>query len=387
MRFALSDEQHELGSMARRLLADRARRKPGANTPVWGERPVFDRELWGTCAELGLLALGVSETVGGTGGGALELAVVAEEMGAAAPYIPYVPVAIATAVLAASGPGGSADVPALVAEIQAGHALLLPAWDTFAALADRPRYDALRVTAAPAGAGGTATVRVSGQVTVPYGDSADLVVAEAAGPGGARLTLLVAVDQPGVRTRPVDGLDTAEPLAVLAFSDAEADVLAAPAPADPDPVAEAMRVLLAAELVGTGRRALDDAVRYAKERTQFGRPIGSFQALKHMLADRHVQLDAARMLVWLAATGLDEPAAGETGDARAAALPGRTALAAASDAADAATADGLQTHGGIGFTWEQPAHVFLKHARARRALLGSPGRQLDRLAESLLATR
>ncbi|MCF2533699.1 acyl-CoA dehydrogenase family protein [Yinghuangia soli] len=411
MRFALSDEQHELATMARRLLADRARRSPAAGTPVWGERPAFDGGLWATCAELGLLTLGVPEELGGTGGGILELAVVAEEMGAAAPHIPYVPAAVAAAAIAGAageagtGAGNRPHIRALVAEIQTAQVVALPAWETFAGLADRPRLDALRVV----GSAAPSAVEVSGRITVPFGDSADVVVAEAAGPEGGRIRLLIETGQPGVRVTTAEALDTAEPLAVLECAHAAADVLTGPAqPAagrgqDTDDVAEAMRVVLAAELVGTGRRALEDAVAYAKDRTQFGRPIGSFQALKHMLADRHVQLDAARMLVWLAAAGLDgldgadDPAAADASPADAspagrspvggAASAGRTALAAATDAADAATADGLQTHGGIGFTWEQPAHVFLKHARARRALLGAPGRQLDRLADVLLEAR
>jgi alkylation response protein AidB-like acyl-CoA dehydrogenase len=138
-----------------------------------------------------------------------------------------------------------------------------------------------------------------------------------------------------------------------------------------------IRVALAAELVGTAQRALDGAVAYAKERRQFGRPIGSFQAIKHLLADRHVQLDAARMLVHAAAAAID---VGDGGAEEAAAA----ALVAVCDAADATTGDALQVHGGIGFTWEHPSHVYLKRARARRVLLGSQARQLDGLAKLIL---
>jgi alkylation response protein AidB-like acyl-CoA dehydrogenase len=123
---------------------------------------------------------------------------------------------------------------------------------------------------------------------------------------------------------------------------------------------------------------LDGAVEFAGQRHQFGRAIGSFQAIKHLLADRHVQLDAARLLVERAAAAIDE-------DRPDAAVAARTALAAASDAADAVTRDALQVHGGIGFTWEHPSHVYLKRARARRSLLGSPEVQLDALADHVLA--
>ncbi|MEU1465293.1 acyl-CoA dehydrogenase family protein [Streptomyces sp. NPDC005727] len=122
------------------------------------------------------------------------------------------------------------------------------------------------------------------------------------------------------------------------------------------------------------RTAYGTAVAYAKERHQFGRPIGSFQAVKHTLADRHAQTDAARLLVHWAAT---------TGDPDAA----RLAVQAAGDAADAASADNLQTHGGMGFTWEASARVLLKRARARRALLGTSARQLDAIAGPFLDGR
>ena len=136
--------------------------------------------------------------------------------------------------------------------------------------------------------------------------------------------------------------------------------------------------VVAAELLGTGQRALDGAVEYAKQRYQFGRAIGSFQAIKHMLADRYVQLDAARLLVDAAVTAID--------DGRPDALAAvRTAVVAATEAAQAAVGDALQTHGGIGFTWEHPSHVFLKRVRARRSLFGSPAAQLDALADLILA--
>ncbi|MFJ7094785.1 acyl-CoA dehydrogenase family protein [Streptomyces mirabilis] len=115
------------------------------------------------------------------------------------------------------------------------------------------------------------------------------------------------------------------------------------------------------------------------QRRQFGRPIGSFQAIKHVLADRSVQLDAAWMLVREAAHALD----GKRADADVAA---RTALAAAADAVEAVTADALQTHGGIGFTWEHRSHVLLRRARARRSLLGPPAHRLDVLADRLLGS-
>jgi acyl-CoA dehydrogenase len=193
-----------------------------------------------------------------------------------------------------------------------------------------------------------------------------------ADPAEPRTAVLLDTSWDAVRVRAVAALDVVEPVAAVDVQPVAAPLV--PIAALPTPL---IRVALAAELVGTAQRALDGAVAYAKERRQFGRPIGSFQAIKHLLADRHVQLDAARMLVHAAAAAID---AGDGGAEEAAAA----ALAAVCDAADATTGDALQVHGGIGFTWEHPSHVFLKRARARRVLLGSQARQLDGLAQLIL---
>jgi acyl-CoA dehydrogenase len=211
--------------------------------------------------------------------------------------------------------------------------------------------------------------RVEGTLAaVPFGLDADMVLAFAdpAEPAEPRMPALLDTSRDGVRVRAVGALDVIEPVATVDVESVAAPLI--PIAALP---AARIRVALAAELVGTAQRALDGAVAYAKERRQFGRPIGSFQAIKHLLADRHVQLDAARMLVHTAAAAID---AGD-GDADEAAA---AALVAACDAADATTGDAPQVHGGIGFTWEHPSHVFLKRARARRVLLGNQAGEPDR---------
>ncbi|MER5598261.1 acyl-CoA dehydrogenase family protein [Streptomyces sp. NPDC002265] len=188
--------------------------------------------------------------------------------------------------------------------------------------------------------------------------------------GGVLVSLRL--DRPGVRRTDRDGLDVVEPVAAIELAGVEADALGPGRFGDRS--LAAVRTLFAAELVGLAGQCVDAAVAYAKERHQFGRPIGSFQAVKHTLADRHAQVCAARLLLhWAAATG-DPHTAG-------------LAVQAAGDAADAASADNLQTHGGMGFTWEASAHVLLKRARARRALLGTSARQLDAVADRLLETR
>lgn len=354
----LTDELRDLGSTSRRRL-ERSRRA-AAFPPEFGATVELDRELWSDLADLGLLGLAVPEELGGSGGGATELSVVAEEVGAGLPAVPFTGSAAVTAVLVAGAENRFARQ--VLAEVVQGTLVAVPAWETFPAQLVPARRAALRLRADI----------VEGALTaVPFGRSADLVLAfpEHAEP---RTAVLLDTGSAAVDVRDATALDLLEPVAALDVR----PVAAALVPVQEPPIA-LIRVVLAAELVGTAQRALDTAVAYAKERRQFGRPIGSFQALKHLLADRHVQLDAARMLVRSAAEAID------VGDGDALRLAA-TAAVAATDAADAATGDALQVHGGIGFTWEHPAHVYLRRARARRVLLGSQARQLDGLAELVL---
>jgi alkylation response protein AidB-like acyl-CoA dehydrogenase len=359
----LTEEQRELSRTAARLLADAARKDP--LPPDWDALPLgLNRSLWAALGELGLLGLAVPEALGGGGAGVLEQCLLAEQVGAAVPAVPFAVTAAVTAVLTRSAGAGvalsgvAADV---LRDVTAGSAVATTAWQTWPASVVPWRR--------PGVLSSDGSV-VSGTLgAVPFGMDADWLLAFDA--GGA--PLLVDLAGPGVRRESADSLDVMEPVASVRLTDAPATVL----PLPELPVAEILTVF-AAELVGTGQRALDGAVSYAKERRQFGRAIGSFQAIKHMLADRYVQLDAARLLVRTAAADAGAPAGPESE------LAARTALAAASAAADAATGDALQTHGGIGFTWEHPSHVLLKRARARRALLGSQARQLAAIADHVL---
>ncbi|MET7993816.1 acyl-CoA dehydrogenase family protein [Amycolatopsis sp. NPDC005232] len=345
MGYATTDEQRELARSVRRMLADAARTAP--LPPAWEAAGAgLDGALWKTFADAGLLGLGVPEERGGSGGGLRELCVVAEEVGAALPRIPFAAAVSAVAVLSSVHN---------VDNFVDGSAVAVAAWETF------PVFPGHRSPLRLSGSTVDGVLRV-----VPFGLDADVLVAAVEG-RFVRIDLTAA----GVRRESVGAFDVIEPAAVISFSSVPVVELSS---AD---VSARVLTVLAAELVGTGQRALDGAVEYAKQRQQFGRAIGSFQALKHLLADRFVQLDAARLLVEWAAS---------TVDAGVEALPAaRTAVVAASDVADAATRDALQAHGGIGFTWEHPAHVHLKHARARRQLLGSAARQLDAVAEHVFA--
>jgi acyl-CoA dehydrogenase len=342
MPFPVSDEQRELASTVHKLLADMADPLP----PPWeNESAGMNRPLWNSLAGLGLLGVGVPEDRGGSGGGMRELCLMAEQVGAVCARVPFVGTA---AVVAAGTPK--------ISGIFDGTRVAVPAWETFP-VAPHRRGAALQLS-------GT---RASGSLSaVAFGMDANLLLAYA-----GDTAIIVDLSQPAVRRESVPALDVTEPAAALTLSGADATVVEAPS-------LPRVLTVAAAELIGTGQRALEGAVEYAKQRHQFGRAIGSFQAVKHMLADRYVQLDAARLLVDWAITALDDASPGASAAARA-------ALAAATEAAQSAAGDALQTHGGIGFTWEHPSHVYLKRARARRSLFGSPAQQLDAIADLILA--
>jgi len=359
MSFALTDEQLELRRTSGKVFGDAERKNP--LPPSWDAVPSrLDRDLWSSLGELGLLGIGVAEELGGSGGGARELCVLAEQVGAALPSIPFAGSAVVAAMLAAQ----PEDSPArtVLGDVVAGSRVATAAWGTFPAVVAAGRGNGDLRQRAPQ-VGGTVSA-------VPFGLDADLLVAF----GDDNEAMLIDLSSTGVRrTAAAAVLDLTEPLATVELTGVTA------APLGPCAVEDLLRTVFAAELVGTGQRALDGAVDYAGHRHQFGRAIGSFQSIKHMLADRYVQLDAARMLVQRAAASIDDGLP-ETESAA------RTALAAACDAAEAAAGDALQVHGGIGFTWEHPSHVYLKRARARRSLLGSSARQLDAIADHVLNT-
>jgi alkylation response protein AidB-like acyl-CoA dehydrogenase len=183
----------------------------------------------------------------------------------------------------------------------------------------------------------------------------------------------------GVERTPLVTLDLTRPQAAIRFSDAPARLVAGPAEAE-RVITHALQVgsaLLAVEQLGAAQHLLDLAVEYAKSRLQFGRQIGSFQAVKHRLADMLVDLEHARSTayhaVWALTDGSDDPA-----------VAASIAQATCSAAFSQISADTIQVHGGIGFTWEHQAHLYFKRAATDAALLGSAEQHRSRVAELVL---
>jgi alkylation response protein AidB-like acyl-CoA dehydrogenase len=328
MDFELSDDQQALRDAARELLDDRAgsaqvRAVVDAGAP-------FDAELWKAMVEQGWTGIAVPEDDGGVGLGWVEVAVLAEAVGAH-----VAPAPIVQSIIAAD------------------------------ALRDTPRVASLLAGEVVACVGATGAREV-----VPYAASADVAVCR-------RGDELVAVDLREQRLSRESAMDVTREVGWL-----DPDALAGAQPVGSD---DAVRrffdrgaTAYAAELLGAAQRMLDESAAYAKERVQFDRPIGSFQAVKHRLADMLVDVEGMRSAVYWAAWCI----AAEHPDASVAAS---TAKAWCSDAARRVVASALQVHGGIGFTWEHDVHLYLKRVQLDSLQFGDAVAHRERLAQLLRA--
>jgi len=341
------DVADALRETTRRLLADHA--PPAEVRRLMANADGFDRRLWFRLAAVGLPGLLVPEQYGGAGLGFGELAVVLEEVGRALLPAPLLATTLATAALIEAGE--TAQLPG----IAAGTTLA-----TVAITGGHRNPDRLDVQARDNDRlYGVATHVLDGQV-------ADLIVVAAHGPA----LFLVDTKAPGLARTPLPTLDQTRRLSRVTFANTPAQ----PIGASLDHLRDLAAVALAAEQVGGAARCLEMAVEYAKVRTQFGRPIGTFQAIQHRCADVLVAVESARSAAHHAA----QLAAGHSSE-----LPAYAALAATTCAAayTFAAGENIQIHGGIGFTWEHDAHLYLKRAKSSEALFGSPARYRTRLAE------
>jgi len=326
MRFALTPEQEALRDTARRFLSERVHTREqiamvGAHDPA----------LWKEIADLGWL--GDEETT------FVDAALLAEEAGRALLPGPFTSTLIAIEAVRAAV-GKTPDGPCAVA------------------------LDARGVR--------FVRNRLRGSIpAVPCAEVAEtLLVAADTSDGPA--TFEVAASEATIE--PVESADLTRPAARVTFEGAKVLTRLGAL----DLMLDRARVLTAADAVGGASKALDMAVAYSKERVQFDRPIGSFQAVKHRAADGYRALEAARLATWYAAWAIST----ESGDAATAA---RAAKAMAGDAFVRCAADSIQIHGGIGFTWEHDAHLYYRRALADQAALGDASAQRDAIASSVIA--
>ena len=377
MNFALDEEQEQLRATARAFLAQSSS-SPQVRTAMDSELG-WDPAVWRRVAgELGWTAVIVPEAYGGLGLTQVELAVLMEEMGSALLCAPF----FSTVCLAANAlvAGGSeAQKGELLARIAAGEVTATVAWTEA-----NGRWDAEAV-AAVARREGAGFVLSGRKAFVVDGHSADLLLVAArregtSGEDGVSLFTLPG-DAAGLERRAVGTMDRTRRLAEVAL-----DGVRAPASALLGEEGRGWPILrktlslaavaLAAEQTGGAQRCLDMAVDYAKQRVQFGRPIGSFQAIKHKCANMLVQVESARSASYFAAC-----TAAEDGED----LPLAASLAKAycSDAYFRCAAENVQIHGGIGFTWEHDAHLYLKRAKSSETLLGDASHHRELVARGI----
>ena len=369
MNFAFDEEQEELRTTIRRFLDEKSPSTEVRRLMDCAEG--YDAAVWQQMADqLGMQGLAIPEEYGGSGFTNVELGIVLEEMGRALLCAPY----FATVVLAANTILHSAD--------DASKKTLLPgiaSGETIATLAvteDNGRWDEEGITAraTPSGAGYT----IDGhKMFVLDGHTADLIVV-AARDGGRVSLFTVASDAPGLTRRSLLTMDQTRKQARLEFAGTPAKLLGSAGAGweTLSRVLDLAAVALAAEQVGGAQKVLEMSVEYAKVRVQFGRPIGSFQAIKHKCADMLLEVESARSAayyaMWAAADRSDE-------------LPAVASLAKAycSDAYFHAAAENIQIHGGIGFTWQHDAHLYYKRAKSSELLFGDPTYHRELLAQRI----
>jgi len=383
--FELSDDQVALRDAAAALLEGRC---PSTRVrEVAGSERHLDAELWEAMAAQGWPAVERPAHDGGLGLGMVEVAVLCEQLGRHLAPVPFVGTVLAHGALtAAAAPGGDAGDAADGAEAgdttgvaaggvsglgdvdMAGWARRLAAGDARGALAWSSRDDAV-LAERRAGTGWRLTGRTD---PVVFGPDAEVVVVFARASGVPAVFALAQPDS--ARPAPQPAMDRTRSLARLELDDAPATRLGGPVAADA--LLDRAATAVSAEMLGAASRVLEMTVQYAKDRVQFGRPIGGFQAVKHRCADMLVDVEGMRSAAYYAAwaVGAGDPEASSAAAA---------AKVWCSDAARRVMASGLQVHGGIGFTWEHDLHLFLKRSQLDQVSFGTAAHHRERLARIL----
>ncbi|MCA1397551.1 acyl-CoA dehydrogenase family protein [Bradyrhizobium sp. BRP56] len=357
MNFDFSDEQKQMRDEARKFLSEQC--PPKAVREVLDGKAPYDKALWKGLAEMGFLGVAIPEQFGGAGAGHLELCVIAEEMGRALAPVPF----SSTVYLAAEAiliAGSDAQKQKWLPKIAAGEAI-----GTLALFEGKgnPSPKSIKVTANGGVLNGV-------KKPVPDGAIADFaVVAARTGSSGRESDIslfIVDLKAGGVEIKSLTNIDLTRGQAEFTFKDAKAEPLGAAGEGWSviTQVLDRAAVLTAFEQVGGADRALEMGRDYALDRIAFGRPIGSFQAVKHMLADMYVSATLARSNCYYGAWALSTNA-GELPEAAAA------ARISATQAFQHCAKNNIQVHGGMGFTWEFDCHMYYRRANAVALGLGS----------------
>ena len=374
MDFAFSEEQEMLRRSAREFLAKEC--SPKVVRRLMESATGDDPALWKKIADLGWTALGIPEQYGGVGT-FLDLVVVLEEAGRAllpGPFFSTMGLAVPVLIEA----GSEAQKKQVLSAIAAGSARA-----TLAFTEPSGRWDASGIGLRAKQAGG-GWLLDGVKLFVPDAEAADYttVVARTRGEGEDGLTLFLVKGRPkGMTVRPLETLDMTRRWSEVRFEGVElaADaVMGAPDKAWPrlKRALEWATAALCAEMVGGVQKVLETSTEYAKTRRQFGKPIGIYQAVSHKLADMLVLSESGRSATYYAAWAVDADAPDRS-------LASSMAKAYVSDAYRKAAGDGIQVHGGIGFTWEHDMHLYFKRAKSSEVTLGDATYHRELVAQAL----
>lgn len=369
VNFAFSAEQEELRRYAAQWLSERM---PLARVrELMATEEGFAPADWSAVAELGWQAMAIPEEYGGAGFGLLELAVLMEEQGRrlfGGPFLSSVVAAANTVLLA----GSESQKSELLAGIASGATVA-----TLAVSEEAAGYDGEHLqTAATATEHGW--VLNGSKRYVLDGHTADVLVVAAQTADGIGL-FVVEGAAPGVTRTVLPTMDQTRKQAAIELSNVEVDRAGRLPGGDGSVLArvnDIVAVALALEQVGGAQATLDMAVGYAKDRQQFGKPIGAFQAIKHLCADMLVKVESARAAAYYAAWTV-----AEASSEAATVVP--LAKAYCSDVFFECAGANIQVHGGIGFTWEHDAHLYFKRAKSSQLMFGTPAERRRQLAERL----
>ncbi len=365
MNFAFTEEQEQLRQFVRQFMEEKS--SESAVREMMETDSGYDPAVWSQMAEqMGLPSLIIPEEFGGQGYSFVELGVVLEEMGRALLCAPFFSGVLASLAILESGDD------AAKAEYLPG----IAAGTTIATLAyteENGKWDASAVTA---------TADASGKITgtksfVIDGATASLLIVAAKSDAGISLYAVDAADA-GVTATALSTMDQTRKQAKIELDGAQGKLIGTDG-GGWDTLVKTLdlaAVALAAEQVGGAQFVLEMAVQYAKDRVQFGRPIGSFQAIKHKCADMLLEVESAKSAayygLWCAAERNDELASVAS-----------LAKAYCSEAYFHAAAENIQIHGGIGFTWEHPAHLYFKRAKSSELMFGDPAYHRELLAQRI----
>jgi alkylation response protein AidB-like acyl-CoA dehydrogenase len=369
MNFAFSEEQEELRKTVRSFLDQKSSEAEVRRLMETDEG--YDTAVWKQMGEqLGLQGLAIPEEYGGSGYSWVELGIVLEEQGRrllCAPYFSTVVLAANTLLLSGDDAAKKEHLPG----IASGETIA-----TLAITEDNGRWDEEGITLTASGSG--SDVKLNGsKMFVLDGAAANLIIVAAKSGAGTSL-YAVAGDAAGLTRTSLSTMDQTRKQAKLEFKDTPGKLIGTEGQgwATLEKVLDLAAVGLASEQVGGAQFVLEMAVQYAKDRIQFGRPIGSFQAIKHKCADMLLEVESAKSAAyyatWCAAEMNDELASVAS-----------LAKAYCSEAYFHAAAENIQIHGGIGFTWEHPAHLYFKRAKSSELLFGDPTYHRELLAQRI----